>query len=639
MKAALNANTSKLQDKNRESDDSSYEDESISDDDESYISYYSVDQLSVIIEETEQDLLEEMSIRGSRSCRGNLRSRKSFDDIPPSPPVRKWSEDHHQLLQSSESTSSNSSRSGNRSERTSSTADTTLSSDSVLSKNGFQPPLTSSGGHLRDLRSDEESLDDGSACWSAPLNDVENEDSPAIRDERKFDLRHLEGKSESLQQEELPLVSFQLGEGIFHSSQSDDEYTFVSCTTGDDISLVSDLGSSQHNRTHFSMDDLDDDDIEQINDHQRSLSKISDAGLSKRRGSDFSMEGDGLLPIPEGDSSDEDNDAICQQPLNYEQIQKKLHSQIHSSSRLQEVGELSSKCPSSNRLIALKRRLQLERYSGVRRRRTFERAKNMLRKKLGSVKKMDHSNHSFKRGDIETQPIHDKLARFGGLTRSESFKRNKTEFEKKFDREVKPITKPLQRRRSLSPIRRKSSFDKADFTLRMSKSEGQLMVDIKTMLEELEEETNEKYHDDQAWDRNFEQQLKQRQESLGGNRRRNGFNRSRRFLTRKLEKIQARSKEEMERFGGLHRMASYKQSRELFQNPAVGGRNSLSLSEAQERHHDTCVASNSSDYEKLREFLPKAFQNVETSPAWGRSRKNFQQALDNQSYSLRELGL
>lgn len=578
-------------------ENSSYEDESISDDEESYISYYSTDQLTVIVEETDQDLLEEMSIRGSTSCRCRHESFKLVEDIPPSPPVRRWTEEMELKNNLDALTLSPQSSSC----RTSTTSNITLSSQSTAATDDrFPPPLTYSGdsriSHGSQIQSwDEDDHhcyddDDDDSCFSGPLND---QPSTCFRGEPKFGNRQNRDNDESMQGSSYrslslqgsAMVSLQNGNEVVFASQSDDEYTFVSCTTGDDMSIISDIGSSRHARSVVSMEEFERDNILPSSDQPHpSNIQMSDSGVvgtsSNRRMSGLSMDGDFLSPIPEGDNSDDENPAIFQQPLNYQLVQDKLSSQIQSSlAKICENETLlldGSNTASSHRLIALKRRLQLERYGGMRRRRTFERAKNVLGKKLKhpTVRLHYFQEHPTQQSHDDRNEIvpalDDNLAKFGGLTRRESFRRNKSSFEKKFDKDIKPITGPLRRRRSLSPVRRQSSFDKADFHLRMSKSESQLIVDMRAVRDQLEEE------EVKGTDSEVVEKLKIRQERFGGLVRRKSFHRSRRFLKKKFERIQARSEEDKERFAGLQRMASYKQSRQLFEDSTHGRRNTRS---------------------------------------------------------------
>jgi hypothetical protein len=379
------------------------------------------------------------------------------------------------------------------------------------------------------------------------------------------------------------MVSFQTGEEVVFASPSDDEYTFVSCTTGDDMSFVSDLGSSRHARSVVSMDDEADRD-HQLQSNNNDHSQHSSSSGMNRRMSGLSIDGDFLSPIPEGDSSDDESPTVSQQALNYQLVRNMLSSQIQSSlaktceSETLLLEGSANNTASSYRLLALKRRLQLERYGGMRRRRTFERAKNVLGKKLKHPTERRLHNcqespagHNDEHDTVLVAPLDDNLARFGGLTRRESFRKNKSTFEKKFEKDIKPLTRPLRRRHSLSPVRRQSSFDKTAFELRMSKSESQLLVDLDDVMNQ-EKELEEKgtCRDE---DSDFEERLKLKQERFGGLGRRKSFNRSRRFLKKKFERIQARSQEDKQRFGNLQRMSSYKQSRKLFENSVQGRRN------------------------------------------------------------------
>lgn len=599
------------------SDDSSCEvDEQYcsSDDDEvSFVSYYSMDCLSVILEETDEDIFEEMSRRGSRRSRHSTNRGSSIDDcddLPPSPPVRTRSQESKLPgLLDSAGTSSSSSSSSNTSpgvvQSPASVRSSGSRSKSARSNPDLRLPLDAGGGSLQTPLTDdnhngeEEEDDDAFSTYSSPLNDVDQDfnvgGSPG-RMECTFNKSSSKG---------VPMISLQTGEQIF-ASQSDDEYTFVSCTTGDDLSFASDLGSSHHNRTVFDMQGFEDlessSSSSPLSDHQQN-NALSAAGPStKRRGSGISFDAgvDNLLPIPEDETSSQEEEqiisaTISHQPLDYKRVQKKLDLQFAQNHLLSlspnnKNNNQEDESEKSNRLVALKHRLRLERYGGVRSRKSFERSKKLLGRNFGNVKTrttppqartltdpMSNDGH-----DTTAQPLlQETLARFGGLTRRESFKTSKTEFQKKFDKQVKPLV--FRRRRSLSPVRRQNPFDRSDFMTRMSKSDGHLLFnpDKDFLLVGGDDSENEKQAaaDDLVLDPKFEEKFKKRQERFSGLRRRNSFNRSRRVLTKRFDRMQVRSKEEKERFGGLQRMNSYKQSRVLFEQ-------AISLFEDESEHSE-----------------------------------------------------
>jgi len=685
-----------------ESDESSYEEESISSsDDESFFSYYSIDHLSTIQEETDQDIMNEMSKRGSRSRRGTGRSVRtidSSDDLPPSPPVRSRSRDGDFRLPPRGPTTSTYSTKTESSPSIHSSGSVSIQSTSPLSNNSKEPllPPVNKGGDLRAAPLSEpevEQLDEDSSFWSEPLNDVEKG---------------------SFSGRKSGLVSAKTGEELF-LTPSDDEFTFVTCASTDDMSFLSDLGSSRHDRTGFSLEGssrhkrtADEggsshhertifslEEMERLSDHQRSAASLN-----------VDTYTDGLLPIPEDESSDGDHSTgIATDPLDYEQVQRKLGFEISRNltkkrlkkrksrrelpvvldplqrrqnfqivrDRIMALGPLledhtmeSTPDASAQRLVALKHRLRLERYSGVRRRKSFERSRRLLGKSFGKVtKSMEPEDSSDPFG--APQPLPDRLARFGGLTRRESFRNVKSEFEKKFDKEVKPLVNPLRRRRSLSPVRCELDLDKRDFIVRMTKSDGHLVFNIKDT-----DETDDdiaKSADDLVLDPKFEQRFKQRQEQFGGLRRRTSFKRSQRVLSKRFDKIQARSKEERERFGGLQRMNSYKQSRNLFQRPRRKTRPlfiapedepayednpanefappskssdwSYRLEEAFKEYHRSSVGAES--YEQIiAPSFDNLFKTLETpptklaiSPEMRRARKNLQHAFKNQQQTMR----
>lgn len=518
------------------SSDCSYEEESISSDEES--SYQSIDRLSVILEETDQDLRSEVSSRrgtrrsyrslGGGSSRRSGRSLVSLqsEDFPPSPPKRTWN-----------------------------------------------PSSTK----------EEEHPDDATPTTTTSEDNEEEEEeyTESLKDHSSSAAAHKEG---------VPLTCIQTGQTIFVSAageEDDDEFTFVSCTTTDEMSYVSDLGSSRHERSlvffaeagssnnssrhgRTTVGSLGDETIE-ISDHLRG--EQQDACV--RRGSGFSLDSVGdlmLTMIPEAEDDEKSDsssgcDAVNQEPLNFQAAQGFLQEQMVIISQPIFAVSATNKTArvAPHKLQVLRHRLRVERYSGLRRRKGFERSRKMLDRNLRLTKSHTTPRNAHKRvaveacqnkEDEEEESQEDRLARFGGLTRRQSFRNTKSEFEKKFEAHVQAADHPLRRRRSLSPVllRQDSSFSRLVWIERMSQSEGALVVDRKS-------DTTPK----------SENIFQRQQERFGGLQRRNSFQRCRRLFTKRFEKLQARSKEEKERFGGLRRLESYKQSRQLFQSQQSNG--------------------------------------------------------------------
>ena len=392
-------------------------------------------------------------------------------------------------------------------------------------------------------------------------------------------------------------------------SQSDDEFTFVSCTTGDDTSIMSEGGDSLASSVDEASMAPEDESFVVDTHHNISRQHINygksrkslDKKLNARQLNAFRKLSDPLHRKLAFACSQK----LCMMNLKDRKSQRvvanmdplkrklsfclykkqvqisllrnkhKLHrpEEIHlmkKSSSERNLGDLlfASKGikVETNRNSIMKMRLKLELYSGHRRRKNFERSRERLQKNLCK----DHGQSLRLK---EGKPSKQELDRFGGLQRKESFRKSKQDFEENFkNAEIKQFQSPVRRRQSL-PVEKHTPTEKKDFMARMCQSDSNLLWTPDDAKADEAEETV-------AVARHIIMKRRLNVERYGGVRRRDSFKRSRRMLTKKFDKMKSRlrdvsgggqlSQEELARFGGLQRENSYKKSRQLFKETFAG---------------------------------------------------------------------